>query len=106
MCRKGRLNSGPRKSERSYGGLIRRGLPVFFRDHAETSGIVPHGPADVVAFELCAHILEPGLAVVRIGIRAVHAELVADQRHIALLRPIGSLIEFGFDAGCTPMILT
>ena len=45
------------------------------------------------------------IAVPRIGVVAEHPELVADQRHAALLGPIRRLIDLRFDAGGVPVVL-
>src|SRR6185503_17652906 len=73
--------------------FVRRVVAVH---HAEAVAIVaateiPHVPADTVMLKRCAHIMQPARPVLGIRIPAVHAKLVAGERHVPVFRPLGSL---------------
>ena len=85
--------------------VIHRCLPIFFRDYAKRSRVVPHRPANAVLFERCPHIVQPRGAVLRIGIFPVHAKLVAQQRNPAPARPLRCLLHFGCNACRVPVLM-
>src|SRR5713226_220244 len=79
---------------------IVRGIRPFLRavDHAKAAAVVagaviPHVPADVVAFEGGAHVVQPASTVLRVGDYAEDAELVAGKRHVPVLCPFRSLAD-------------
>src|SRR5580704_1105801 len=80
---------GHRQSQSSHRHLVERRLAILLGGDAEVAGIIPHGPADIVALERGAHVGDPCGAVFRIREITKYAELVADQRHAVLLGPLG-----------------
>src|SRR5215472_2363860 len=96
--------SGHVQAESFHRVFVRNSFAVFLRDQAEAARIVPHGPADVVALERAAHVVDPTHAILGIG-PAENAELVAQQRNMVAPGPIRGLIDLGFDARGIPMLL-
>src|SRR5258708_39644519 len=85
-----------------HSDFIQLSFCLSVSDHAEAAGVVPHGPANVVAFQRRAHVGDPPGAILRIGKCPVDTEFVADERNSVLLAPIGGLTDFRVDARGVP----
>jgi Dolichyl-phosphate-mannose-protein mannosyltransferase len=88
------------------GEIIRHGMAIDSIHHAETAVVIPHRPAHAVLFESGTHIADPGGAILRIRESAVHAKLIADQRHIVPPGPLCGLADFSVDTDGIPMVGT
>jgi hypothetical protein len=88
------------------GEIVRHGVAIDSIHHAETAVVIPHRPAHAVLFERATHIADPRRTILRIRKSPVHAELVADQRHVVLPGPLGGLADFSVDTEGIPVIGT
>src|SRR5205085_4221159 len=85
------------KPQRGCGLRVGFRASVFPDGDAEAARVVPHRPAYAVPLKRRANVLNPAQARVRGGEGSIDSELVAGERHAALLRPVGGERDHALD---------